>query len=114
MHGNGGDDLAVSPIVVQPGDRQGPTVDMPNRAFFMYAPQFSWNVLNIQGTVDEPARRAVERIAQEAFTFGRQTEECEGRLVRGLIDAEQKIEALEKEVAALLSLDRVRHRRRFG
>ena len=28
----------ASPIVVKPGDREGPTAEMPERAFYMYAP----------------------------------------------------------------------------
>ena len=40
MNGNGGGDLALSPIVVQPGDRQGPTEDMPNRALHIRATVF--------------------------------------------------------------------------
>ena len=37
MNGSNG---PASPIVVEPGDREGPTADMPERAFYMYAPQF--------------------------------------------------------------------------
>ena len=28
----------ASPIVVEPGDKEGPTEEMPERAFYMYAP----------------------------------------------------------------------------
>ena len=35
MNGSNG---PASPIVVEPGDREGPTADMPERAFYMYAP----------------------------------------------------------------------------
>ena len=34
----------ASPIVVKPGDREGPTEEMPERAFYMYAPQFHWTL----------------------------------------------------------------------
>ena len=34
---NGSNSLA-SPIVVEPGDREGPTEKMPECAFYMYAP----------------------------------------------------------------------------
>ena len=35
MNGSNG---PASPIVVEPGDREGPTTEMPERAFYMYAP----------------------------------------------------------------------------
>ena len=37
MNGSNG---LTSPIVVEPGDREGPTEEMLERAFYMYSPQF--------------------------------------------------------------------------
>ena len=37
MNGSNG---PPSPIVVEPGDREGPTAEEPERAFYMYAPNF--------------------------------------------------------------------------
>ena len=37
MNGSNG---PTSPIVVEPGDREGPTEEMPEHAFYMYTPQF--------------------------------------------------------------------------
>ena len=34
----------ASPIVVEPGDREGPTEEMPERAVYMYAPEFHWTL----------------------------------------------------------------------
>ena len=35
MNGSNG---SASPIVVEPGDKEGLTAEMPKRAFYMYAP----------------------------------------------------------------------------
>ena len=37
MNGSNG---PTSPIVVELGDREGPTTEMPEHAFYMYADQF--------------------------------------------------------------------------
>ena len=60
MNGSNG---FASPIVVEPSDREGLTKEMPERAFYMYAPQFHWTVA--MGVEDRPARFAMESIAQE-------------------------------------------------
>ena len=60
MNGSNG---PASPIVVEPGDREGPTEEMPKCAFYMYAPQFHWTLT--MGTEDRPARSAIESIAHE-------------------------------------------------
>ena len=57
MNGSNG---STSPIVVEPSDHEGPSVEMPERAFYMYAPQFHWNVT--MGVEDRPARSVVEMI----------------------------------------------------
>ena len=101
MNGSNGEGLAVSPIVIQPGDREGPSQDMPNRMFYMHEPRFHWNIMNVHGVVDNPARAAIERIAREAYNFGQQTEQCENRLAAGQIEAEQRIVSLEAEIAGL-------------
>ena len=85
-------------IVIEPGDREE---HAPNRPFYIHAPRFQWNVLNIHGGVDEAARAAVERICADAFIFGRQTEECEARILGGLIEAEERVVALERRAANL-------------
>ena len=87
-----------SPIVVEPGDREGPTAEEPERAFYMYAPQFHWTVV---GGEDQPARSAVESIAREQYRFGTQTEECHRRLLMGQVEAERRIIELEARVAKL-------------
>ena len=60
MNGSNG---PASPIVVEPGDREGPTKEMLEREFYMYAPQFHWT-LTI-GAEDQPARSAIESITHE-------------------------------------------------
>ena len=60
MNGSNG---PASPIVVQPGDREGLTMEMAERAFYMYAPQFHWIVA--MGLKDRPAHFGVENIAHE-------------------------------------------------
>ena len=87
-----------SPIVVEPGDREGPTAEEPERAFYMYAPQFHWTMV---GGEDQPARSAVESIAREQYRFGTQTEECHRRLLMGQVEAERRIIELEARVAKL-------------
>ena len=65
----------ASPIVVEPGDREGLTEEMPESAFYMYAPQFHWTLA--MGTAeDRLARSTMENIAHEQFKFGTQMEEC--------------------------------------
>ena len=95
MNGSNG---PPSPIVVEPGDREGPTAEEPERAFYMYAPQFHWTMV---GGEDQPARSAVESIAREQYRFGTQTEECHRRLLMGQVEAERRIIELEARVAKL-------------
>ena len=45
MNGSSG---PASPLVFEPGDREGPTEDMPGRAFYLYAPQFHWTVQGVE------------------------------------------------------------------
>ena len=111
MNGSNG---PPSPIVVEPGDREGPTAEEPERAFYMYAPQFHWTVV---GGEDQPARSAVESIAREQYRFGTQTEECHRRLLMGQVEAERRIIALEARVATLqdelaVQLQKVQDQRR--
>ena len=96
MNGSNG---PPSPIVVEPGDREGPTAEMPERAFYMYAPQFHWTVS--VGGEDQPARSAIESIAREQYRFGTQTEECHRRLLMGQVETERRIIELEARVAKL-------------
>ena len=58
---NGSNGLA-SAIVVEPSDREGLTEEMPEHAFYMYAPQFHWTV-TMGVAEDRLARSAVENIA---------------------------------------------------
>ena len=96
MNGSNG---PAYPIVVEPGDCEGPRADMPERAFYMYAPQFHWNVT--MGVEDQPARMVVEAVACEQYRFGTQAEECHRRLIAGQMEAERRIIDLEARVATL-------------
>ena len=58
----------ASPIIVEPSDREGLTEEIPERAFYMYAPQFHWTLT--MGAEDQPARSAIESIAHEQYQFG--------------------------------------------
>ena len=78
MNGSNG---PASPIVVEPGDREGLTEEMPERAFYMYAPQFHWTLT--MGAEDRPARFVIESIAHEQYRFGTQAEECHQLLIVG-------------------------------
>ena len=46
---NGSNGPPLPPIVVEPGDREGPMAEEPERAFYMYAPQFHWTVVGGEG-----------------------------------------------------------------
>ena len=96
MNGSNG---PASPIVVEPGDREGPIEEMPERAFYMYAPQFHWTLT--MRAEDRPARSAIESIAHEQYRFGTQAEECHRRLIMGQVEAERRIIELEARVARL-------------
>ena len=96
MNGSNG---PASPIVVEPGDREGPTKEMPECAFYMYAPQFHWTVA--MGAKDRPAHFAIENIAHEQFRFGPEMEECHQQLIAGQVEAERRIVELEAQVASL-------------
>ena len=60
----------------------GPTRDAPERPFYVYAPTIHWHTVS-SAAEDEPARRVIERLADEAYRFGQQTEEYEHRLLEG-------------------------------
>ena len=66
MNMNGSNGL-TSPIVVKPGDREGPIEEMPEHAFYMYAPQFHWTLT--KGAEDRPTRFAIESITHEQYRF---------------------------------------------
>ena len=53
----------TSPTVVESGDKEGPIEEMPECAFYMYAPQLHWTIA--MGVEDKPARFAIESIAHE-------------------------------------------------
>ena len=97
MNGSNG---PASPIVVEPGDREGPIEEMPECAFYMYAPQFHWT-LAVGVAEDRPARSAIENIAHEQYRFGTQAEECHRRLIAGQVEAKRRIVELEAQVAKL-------------
>ena len=96
MNGSNG---PTSPIVVKPGDKEGPTEEMLERAFYMYAPQFHWT-LTI-GAEDWPARSVIESIAHEQYRFRTQAEECHRQLIVGPVEAERRIIGLEARLARL-------------
>ena len=96
MNGSNG---PTSPIVVEPGDREGSAADMPKRAFYMCAPQFHWNVT--MGVEDRPARSVVEMITCEQYQFRTQVKECHQHLIMGQMEAERRIVELEARVARL-------------
>ena len=97
MNGSNG---PASPIGAEPGDREGPTEEMPERAFYMYAPQFHWT-LAMGAAKDRLARSAVESIAHEQYRFGTQMKECHRRLLGGQVEAERRVIELEAWVAKL-------------
>ena len=71
-----------SPLVGYPDDRLGPTRDAPERLFYMYALTIHWHT--VSSTVeDEPARKVIERLANEAYRFGQQTKVHKRRLFEG-------------------------------
>ena len=55
--------VLASPIVVEFGHRERLTAEMPERAFYIYAPQFYWTVAMEEK--DRLARFVVENIAHE-------------------------------------------------
>ena len=71
MNGSNG---PISPIVVEPSDREGPIEEIPEHACYMYAPQFHWTVA--MGVEDKLAHFAIENIDHEHFKFGTQMKEC--------------------------------------
>ena len=60
MNGSNG-----SPLVIEYAeDRLGLTEDSPTHTFYIYAPVLHWHQ---SPTTDEPAHRAIEQLAEEAF-----------------------------------------------
>ena len=87
--GNGG------PLVTFPDDKIGSTVERPNQAFFINAPQFNWTVV---GSQDEVARQGLAQLANEVFRFGQMVEGHHFYLRDQVADAEVKISQHEKDV----------------
>ena len=71
-----------SSLVDYPKDRLGPTHDAPKCVFYVYSPTIHWHTVS-SATEDERAPRVIEQLADEAYRFGRQTEEHERRLLEG-------------------------------
>ena len=86
-----------NPLVQFPNDRVGSTEDVPNRRFFVRAPQFHWHVVQTPA-IDDGARRAIECIAHDAFKFGTQTEAHQELLLLRVQDAEAKLQHLGAEL----------------
>ena len=85
-----------SPIVEYPEDRLGPMQDAPERLFYVYAPTIHWHTMS--STVeDEPARRVIERLANEGYCFGQQTEVHERRLLDGQVGLEDFVQQEQKD-----------------
>lgn len=63
----------AGPVVVHPGDREGPNEEQPGRNFFIHAPQYHWHV---EGGHDQPARMAIEELGRQTFRFGQYMEGC--------------------------------------
>ena len=54
-----------SPLVIEyTKDRLGPIEEALTRAFYIYAPVLHWHQ---SPTMDEPARQAIEQLADESF-----------------------------------------------
>ena len=83
-----------NPLVQFPNDRVGPTETVPNQRFFIHAPQFHWHVVQTP-TVDDGARRVIERIAHDAFNFGTQTEAHQELLLLRIQDLEAELQRLD-------------------
>ena len=77
-----------SPLVEYPDDRVGSTCDAPERPFYVYAPTIHWHTVS-SAAEDEPARRVIERLADEAYRFGQQTKAHEHRLLEGQQGSEE-------------------------
>ena len=69
-----GSNSPASLIVVELGDREGPTAKMPEFAFYMYAPQFHWTI-TIEAK-NKPDHFAVKSTAHEQYRFNTQMEKC--------------------------------------
>ena len=80
-NGEGGNG-AHGPMVIFPGDREGPCEDDPRCYFCIHAPQYNWTQVNITGD-DYVARSAIELLDRTTFRFGRIVE----RRLEGLDDA---------------------------
>ena len=100
---------ARDPIVTRPGDREGPSEEHPDRRFYMGAPEVHWHyhaAPTVQTTADGEARRAIDRLADEAFRFGRQVEHHQVLLHDSVLRAEaecDKIRALIQDVDTRMS-----------
>ena len=75
----------------------GPMQEVPkNKLFYTYAPTIQWH--RVQFVVEDGlARATIDRLADEAFCFGCQIEECECQLLQGLVNMEQCVSDPEKK-----------------
>ena len=78
-----------------PEDRLGPTQHAPEHLFYVYAPTIHWHT--VSSTVEEePTRRVIERLADEAYRFGQQTEAHKRRLLDGQVGLEDFVQQEQK------------------
>ena len=63
----------------------------------MHAPQYHWHQYSLQG-VDDEARRAIERLGQTLFEFGRQTEQRVGQHEQSLRSSDNALEGVRQDV----------------
>ena len=95
---NGSNGLAF-PIVVEPGDEEGPTTEMPKHALYIYTAPFHWTVT--MGEEDQPARAIMETLAHEQFKFGTQAKKCHRCITTGQMETERRVIELESRAATL-------------
>ena len=78
---------ATDPITTMMGDREGPNQEEPNRRFYINAPHVHWHyhaAPQMTSTHDGEARRAIDRLADEAFRFGRLSETTQMEFREGM------------------------------
>ena len=101
---------AHDPIVMVPGDRQGPNREDPGRRFYIQAPQVHWHyhaAPQVASTHNGEAWCAIDRLADEAYHFGRISKTLHGHFCEGIVKLELDVTVTDVTDTCQLSTKRI-------
>ena len=92
---------AVDPIMTLVADREGRNPQEPDRRFYTHMPEVHWHyhtAPQMTSTHDGEARRAIDRLADEAYRFGRMIEMHVANVRNSMVSFKRDVTRIEVRV----------------